>query len=275
MADTSAQQPAEAVTLQQRSSFARRVLPTARKTHAGALLAAIIIATGSTLQLMPAAHAQTQTQTQNAAAKTRAANAAEALPLLPVKMAQANLRLHENTKELRGNAAIIGAGEPVPAFALYDQDANPVLVPEQWHGKYVVINFIFTRCKVANMCPAATARMAGLQRTLESQGRSDKVQLLSISFDPRYDSPQVLKQYSTLFGAKLDNYAFLTGTETTIHDVLRRFGVLTRHEDGTINHSMVTALIDPDGNLSLRQIGPNWTAEAILEQLDAAERSPE
>lgn len=204
-------------------------------------------------------------------ASTAADTSATALPPLADAQKAANAALEATTAQLRGKDVLLPIGAAVPAFALYDQDARPLLAPETWRGKFVVVSFIFTRCQVATMCPAATARMVQLQRQLANSDLSDKVQLVSITFDPRYDTPAVLRQYAQLFGADTDsNYSLLTGSPAVIEALLRRFGMLTLEQNGTINHTMTTTLIAPDGTIAARQRGADWSIEPFLEQIRTA-----
>lgn len=176
----------------------------------------------------------------------------------------ANAAFIQTTEHLQRRAVSLKIGQLLPPFALYDQDARPVLLPQAYQGKFILISFIFTRCQVATMCPAATAKMTAVQRALKQLGLSDKVQLVSITFDPVYDTPEVMHQYAQMFGAKTDNYAFLTGEPQLIDALLKRFGVLTRDSGDTIVHTMTTTLIAPDGALALQERGENWQPETFL-----------
>ena len=67
--------------------------------------------------------------------------------------AQANA-LRQDTL-IRGKSAYREIGEKIPDFALYDQDGH-VVQSARFHGKQIMLNFIYTRCPVATMCPAAS-----------------------------------------------------------------------------------------------------------------------
>jgi cytochrome oxidase Cu insertion factor (SCO1/SenC/PrrC family) len=98
--------------------------------------------------------------------------------------------------------------------------------------KVVLINFIYTQCTDA--CPTQTARLAQVQSLLGDRVGRD-VALVSISVDPEHDTPQVLREYATRFGAK-EGWVFLTGSSTDVNDVLRRLGQLasSREEHTTL-----------------------------------------
>jgi protein SCO1 len=90
-------------------------------------------------------------------------------------------------------------------------------------GKVVLINFVFTRC--ADACPMQSATLAAVQSLLaDAVGRD--VFLVSISVDPVRDTPQVLNEYASRFGAG-DGWSFLTGAKANVDEVVRRLGQLT------------------------------------------------
>ena len=130
-------------------------------------------------------------------------------------------------------------------------------------GKAVVINFIFTRCQVMEMCPASTMRMSILQDKAREIGLED-LHLLSITFDSEYDSPGILKQYGKSYDIEFDNFTFMTAKPLWVKDLMRYFGIITIEEDGTINHTMATLLIDQKGRIHYRKEGSVWKVEDFL-----------
>ena len=89
--------------------------------------------------------------------------------------------------------------------------------------RVVLINFVFTQCK--DTCPTQTAKVSAVQTLLDgTEGRD--VQLVSISVDPRHDTPAALARYATTFGAGAQ-WTFLTGRRDDVDDVLRRLGQWT------------------------------------------------
>lgn len=109
-------------------------------------------------------------------------------------------------------------GETAPTFTLYNQDGKATAF-DHFRGKRVVLNFIFTRCPVATMCPASTAKMMALQAAAKKAGVKD-LELVSISFDSAFDTPPVLKAYAEARGIDTSNFSFLTGPENAIRDLL-------------------------------------------------------
>lgn len=141
----------------------------------------------------------------------------------------------------------IEIGEIVPNFALIDQDGHSIHLRD-YRGKAVVLTFIYTRCPLPNFCPLMSKNFADLQQRL-SQEFTDKYQLLSITMDPDFDRPEVLKHYAARYGANEKDWSFATGTADQISFVAGLMGLYYAKEGGLISHDFRTALIGPDGRL--------------------------
>ncbi len=158
---------------------------------------------------------------------------------------------------------IRSTGDLAPAFLLWDQSAK-LVSSSSLRGKPYLLNFIFTRCRSAQMCPAATAAMAGLSKSLHDAGLADKVQLISITFDPAYDSPGVLRAYAESRSTDLVNHRLLTGDKQQIRDLMTQFGITTIQADGTIVHNAATLLMNAEGRIQLRLDGPRFNSEDLM-----------
>ncbi len=129
-------------------------------------------------------------------------------------------------------------------FTLTDQDGRPLSF-SSLRGQVVAIDFIYTRCPQPDVCPRLSANFARLQRRFGSS-----LKLLSITIDPLYDRPEVLRGYAKLWNANLDSWHFLTGTDEQIRPVAQSFGLVYFAEEGSMTHSSRTAVIGRDGRLA-------------------------
>ena len=154
-------------------------------------------------------------------------------------------------------------GEYIPNFAMIDQHGEFLQI-RQLQGKPFVLNFIFTRCTVPTMCPASSTRMADMQDAAREAGL-EGLQFVSITFDPAFDSPGILKQYTEGYGMESGNFHLLTYDQFVVDDLLRQFGILTMEEDGTINHTMATLLVDANGRVAYRKEGATWSTKEFME----------
>ncbi|WP_269526635.1 SCO family protein [Coraliomargarita parva] len=175
-----------------------------------------------------------------------------------------NARLHQETATM-SRRKFTRQGDFIPDFAGIDQHGKFVQIREL-RGHPFILNFIFTRCQMPTMCPASTTRMSAMQDKARELGMED-LHFVTVTFDPAYDSPGILKQYAEGYGIEDDgSFYLLTGTEDLLDDLLRRFGILTVEEDGTINHTMATLLVDAQGRVAYRKEGSSWTTEEFLEE---------
>ncbi len=166
---------------------------------------------------------------------------------------------------IRGRAVYREVGEQLPDFALYDQTGR-VVQSTRFHGKQIMLNFIFTRCPVATMCPASTMKMMESQRLAKEAGVPN-LELVSITLDPAYDTPGVLQEYAEARGIDTGNFSFLTGPETAIKDLLAQFGVIAEFKGGLLTHTLTTLLIDEKGQIIHRADGSVWEPKDFVAKM--------
>jgi protein SCO1 len=177
-----------------------------------------------------------------------------------------NLRLHQDSMR-RGKNIFRTKGEFLPAFALYDQNAS-CFDSMSLKGKYVVINFIFTRCKNPQMCPLATTKMLQLQ-THAADANIRNIEFLSVSFDSEYDSPGILKQYAKDRGIT-GSFSLLTGPADVIEDLESQLGLYSQPDsEAILKHTLMTTVCNPEGKIIEQFGGTDWMPEKILESIRA------
>lgn len=156
------------------------------------------------------------------------------------------------------------AGDEMPPFALIDQDGRPVTT-ETLRGKHTVATFVFTRCPVPEFCPLIGRKFQALQEGLHApSGPSPEVQLLSISIDPEHDRPAVLRAYGESLGADFARWRFATGEAGEVARLAAAFAVRTERRAASLDHTLATALIGPEGRVVEIWRGNAWKPEEIL-----------
>ncbi|MFN8611247.1 MAG: SCO family protein [Vulcanimicrobiota bacterium] len=159
----------------------------------------------------------------------------------------------------------------VPNFQLTNQNGKAVSMSD-YKGKVVIVSFLFTQCPDPSKCPMLAGKLTKLQQLLsQMEDAQNKVQLLSITLDPKHDTPEVLKNYAQLHQAK-DNWTFLTGSNGDINKIASLFGEIYYDEKGTVVHNTRTSLIDPHQRLRRVFTDNDWKmsemAGAIRQLLD-------
>lgn len=168
---------------------------------------------------------------------------------------------HHRAAMSKPNYSISDVSYEVPDVSLLDSSGATVPLHELVDSNDpIALNFVFTTC--TTICPVMTVTFSQLQTLLgENAGR---VKLVSISIDPEYDRPDVLKAYSEQFRAG-DNWTFLTGDTNDIVTVLRSFDSYTGSK---MSHRPVTLLKKPGSSSWIRIDGlPN--GESLAQEVTA------
>ncbi len=169
------------------------------------------------------------------------------------------LKLFRDRRAQQPSAARLTAGQSVPDFTLTDHLGRRVSL-SQFRGKVVAINFIYTSCALPQFCYRMANHFNVVHRRFRT--RHDLV-LLTITFDPARDSPDVLADYARQWNADPDTWRFLTGPAPDIRAVTSRFGVEFFPEEGLLSHSLHTAVVDRQGRLVANLEGNQFTAAQL------------
>jgi len=164
-------------------------------------------------------------------------------------------------------------GEKVPDVPLVDQDGQTIHLKD-FSGKAVLVTFIYTRCPVPTFCPRLSSQFARIHNQLKTTPNDySKTHLLTISFDPKYDTPAVLRKYGLAYlegdASGFSQWDFASTKEADMRRLAQAFGLDYQEQDNQISHTMNIALIAPDGTL-VRSWSTEWTADELLKALRQA-----
>jgi protein SCO1 len=170
------------------------------------------------------------------------------------------------------DADLLKPGGTVPDEALVDQNGRAVRL-SAFGGSALAITFIYTRCPMPEFCPLMDRNFAAIQQQVKADDRLRRgVRLLSISFDPEFDTPAVLDAHAHSVGADPAIWTFLTGTRSAIDRVVARFGLVVMREaqnPSAITHNLRTAIVDREMRLVRVYEGNDWTPDQIVGDLRA------
>ncbi|MEE1897811.1 SCO family protein [Flavobacterium rakeshii] len=140
---------------------------------------------------------------------------------------------------------------PVPSFELTDQD-NKTITDKDYLGKVYVVEFFFSTCPT--ICPVMNQNMVEIQNQFYG---NPEFGIASITINPEYDTPKVLKQHAEDLGVKHYNWHFLTGDKDYIFNLAEKgFNLYAGQNDkvpGGFEHSGLFALVDKEGNIRCRE----------------------
>jgi protein SCO1 len=160
-------------------------------------------------------------------------------------------------------------GDTMPSFSLTDQNGKSITL-DTFRGQPFVLTFVFTRCPIPNFCPRMSHNFSDLQSAIKTYlGALAKTRLLSITLDPKFDTPEILKQYGEHENADPKIWTFATGAPAEIEPLTHAFSVYVQTEGGTISHGLATALVAPDGTILKIWRGNAWTPKEVVAEIRA------
>lgn len=170
-------------------------------------------------------------------------------------------------------------GDEVPAYRLVNQDGKTISL-HNYKGKVLLLTFIYTRCQDPNQCTLMSSNFAAIEQELRKQPELyQKTHLLSISFDPTYDTPKVLRSYGASYTGRYSDedfahWEFASGSADEVKGVAQYFG-LRYYQDGSsgqeqVIHSLRTAVIGPDAKVVKIYRGNEWKPEDLVKDINEA-----
>lgn len=165
---------------------------------------------------------------------------------------------------LRPLRPVLKPGQEVPDFRVTTQDGEDLQLSDL-RGQVVVLTFIYTRCPLPDYCPLMDKKFAELARRVALvPERSENVRLLSISFDPEHDTPEVLNQHAKVIGAKPPLWRFAVASHEQLAQVAEPLGLKYGSTGREIIHSLNTAIINPSGQLARLETGNAWEVGDLM-----------
>lgn len=177
------------------------------------------------------------------------------------------LKLLNRINNPNAPSKMLAIGQTVPDFTLIDQAHHRVSL-SRYAGKVVALNFIYTSCALPNFCYRIANNFGVLQRRFKEQLGRDLV-LLTVTFDPQRDHPEQLAHYAQNWKADPNTWHFLTGDVPEVERVTSIFGMDYFPEEGLMNHSLHTAIIDRHGKLVANIEGNQFTAEQLADLVNS------
>jgi protein SCO1 len=167
-------------------------------------------------------------------------------------------------------------GDTVPDFKLLNQSGRTIHL-QQFKGKILLITFIYTRCPIADFCPRMSRNFAEVDKSLAADpALYSKTHLLSISFDPTYDTPKVLRSYGGAYTGNFTNenfthWDFAAPPEIDLAAITQFFNVgITPGDSKSLTHSLSTILIGKDGKVAAWFPTNDWKPSEIVAQIKQA-----
>jgi protein SCO1/2 len=162
-------------------------------------------------------------------------------------------------------------GDLLPDVLLLDQEGNTVRLGN-FRGSVLAITFVYTRCPLPEFCIRMSDNFARIQKALLGDPNiSGQWHLVTVSFDPEFDKPGVMKSYGKSYGADFSRWTFLTDPDSSGKNVLRvaeGLGLVYEDDEGaTITHNLRTVLVGRDGRIMEIIKDNEWKAAEVAEKM--------
>ena len=160
----------------------------------------------------------------------------------------------------------LAIGDALPDFTFTNELGKSVRLSD-YQGKAMAITFIFTRCPFPDFCPRMATQFSEAQEMMKGE---EDWQLLAVTIDPEYDTPEVLHEYAKRYGYDPERWSWVTGDREDIENFSGALGLTVARLAGLPDHNLRTAVVDPDGRISQIFIGNFWTADDLVDEVRKA-----
>lgn len=163
------------------------------------------------------------------------------------------------------------SGDLLPDAELLDENGRPLHFSD-FRGRAVAFTFIFTRCPLPDFCPRMSRRFGEARDLLLEQTPSwTNWEFLSISFDPEFDQPAVLKGYAMNYrGQSSDRWLFASASTNVTAALASEIDFRLAREEGSFVHNLRTVVLDSSGHIFRQFDGNRWQAEELAQAVREA-----
>jgi len=165
-------------------------------------------------------------------------------------------------------------GDEVPNFGLVNQDGKTIGIHD-YRGKVLLLTFVYTRCPLPDYCTLMSNNFAQIEGESGKQpALYAKSHLLSITIDPDYDTPKILRSYGAAHTGRYSDetfahWEFASGTKDQVKGIAQFFGLRYFADNDQIIHGLRTVIVGPDGRVYKVYRGNEWKPDEVLKELQA------
>jgi protein SCO1 len=164
---------------------------------------------------------------------------------------------------------VLAPGDPVADALLVDQGGKPRPL-SSLRGHRVALTFVYTRCPLPDYCPLMEKHFVEVQQQIKANPKLADVRLVTLTLDPEYDTPAVLRPHALDIGADPAVWTFVTGEPNEVRRFAEQFGVhyeIDQTNKWQLIHNLRTAVIDADGKVVKIESGNFWKPADLVADL--------
>jgi protein SCO1/2 len=167
----------------------------------------------------------------------------------------------------------LSVGDKMPDYPFVTEEGKPIRLSEL-KGQAIGFTFIFTRCPFPTFCPRISGNFEKVAAQLATSGVTNW-RLLSITIDPRFDTPERLKDHAQRYQRDPAKWSFVTSEMIEIDAITEQFGLMFASRNGTIDHNLRSVIVDANGKIRQIFVGNEWlVTEFVDEMTKAAKGAP-
>ena len=167
-------------------------------------------------------------------------------------------------------------GDILPDYELTAEDGKQIHFAD-FRGKVLAFTFFYSRCPLPDYCPRMSNNFFETRKLiLATADAPTNWQFLSISFDPDFDTPEVLSNYGSVYrGGDDDRWIFASASAKTLANLAPNLDLMIMREGGNImGHGLRTVVLDTQGRISRQLDGNKWTPQELADAVMEAARQP-
>jgi protein SCO1/2 len=165
-------------------------------------------------------------------------------------------------------------GDLLPDYEFASESGRPVRFSD-FRGRAVAFTFFFTSCPLPDYCPRMNKNFFEARKILLADSNAPaNWQLLSISFDSSFDTPQILAGYGKFYrGENTDRWLFAVADTNTLASLAPKVDLNFWRANGSVSHNLRTVVLDPAGKIVRQLDGNDWTPEQLADAIRAAAKT--
>lgn len=162
-------------------------------------------------------------------------------------------------------------GDMLPDYEFTSESGKPVRFSD-FRGSAMAFTFFFTSCPLPDYCPRMNKNLNEARNLLMAEASAPtNWELMSISFDSSFDTPDVLSRYAQIYrGEDASHWLFAVASTNTLASLAPKVDLNFWRAEGTISHNLRTVVIDPTGKITRQFDGNDWTPQQLADAIRAA-----
>jgi protein SCO1/2 len=167
----------------------------------------------------------------------------------------------------------LNVGDTLPDYEFTSETGQPVKLSD-FRGRAVAFTFFFTSCPLPEYCPRMNKNLLEARKMLAADTNAPaNWQLLSISFDSSFDTPEILTSYAKFYrGENTDRWLFVVAATNTLASLAPKVDLNFWRENGSITHNLRTVVLDGGGKIFKQFDGNDWTPQDLANAIRDASK---